>query len=204
MLKKSPPKKSIFFKKAFALFSGSILAGFGLSLAINAGYGSATLAVLWQGVSVITNLSIGTASMVVSVIMFIFVWYYDKKQLHIGTIVYQLVYGYSIDFFNQYRMYFNNPYLNLIVMLIGVLLLSVGTGVYASANMGKGAYDAVCFAISNRCNIPLFKIRILGDFVCAAGGYLLGGTIGLCTVATIVIAGKTIQKTWKIMQTFYN
>ncbi len=53
----------------------------------------ATLAVLWQGISKTFHVSIGMASMIVAVIMIVFAFFYDRSQIHIGTIIYQLVYS---------------------------------------------------------------------------------------------------------------
>lgn len=50
---------SIFFKIAVIIL-GSIIAAYGITLAIGAGFGGATLAVLWEGVAYTFNITIGT------------------------------------------------------------------------------------------------------------------------------------------------
>ena len=51
--------------KLAILVIGSIIAAYGITLALYAGFGGATLAVLWQGVARTFHISIGTASFVV-------------------------------------------------------------------------------------------------------------------------------------------
>ena len=70
-----------------------------------AGFGSATLAVLWQGISKVTGMSIGMASFAVAVVMIVFVWFYDRSQIHIGTILYQVVYSGFVEIFSGVQRY---------------------------------------------------------------------------------------------------
>lgn len=59
-------------KKIIIIVIGSIVAAYGITLALYAGFGGATLAVLWQGISKTFHVSIGMASMIVAVIMIVF------------------------------------------------------------------------------------------------------------------------------------
>ena len=52
-------------KKIIYVVIGSVIAAFGIDLAIYAGFGGATLAVLWQGVSYVLHITLGQASFVV-------------------------------------------------------------------------------------------------------------------------------------------
>ena len=80
-------------KKLIIIVIGSIVAAYGITLALYAGFGGATLAVLWQGIAETFHLSIGMASFVVAVGMILFALIYDKSQIHIGTVLYQIVYS---------------------------------------------------------------------------------------------------------------
>ena len=48
---------------------GSMLAAYGITLALYAGFGGATLAIVWQGMSKTFHISIGMASLIVALIM---------------------------------------------------------------------------------------------------------------------------------------
>lgn len=48
--------------KLIIIVVGSVVAAYGITLALYAGFGGATLAVLWQGISKTFHVSIGTAS----------------------------------------------------------------------------------------------------------------------------------------------
>ena len=85
--------KTEWTKKIIIIVIGSIIAAYGITLALYAGFGGATLAVLWQGISRTFHISIGMASLIVAIIMIVFSFFYDRSQIHIGTIIYQLVYS---------------------------------------------------------------------------------------------------------------
>lgn len=101
---------SNFIKKLVIIVIGSIIAAYGITLALYAGFGGATLAVLWQGIAQTFHLSIGMASFVVALGMILFALIYDKSQIHVGT------------------------------------------GLYASASLGRGSYEAVTFALAEKNN----------------------------------------------------
>lgn len=81
--------------KTLMIVIGSIISAYGITLAIGAGFGGATLAILWQGLTNVTGMSIGTSSLVVAVAMIIFAFFYDRKQINVGTILYQIIYSFS-------------------------------------------------------------------------------------------------------------
>ena len=89
--------KREWIKKIAVIITGSVIAAYGITLALYAGFGGATLAVLWQGISGTFHVSIGAASFIVAVIMILFVLIYDRSQIHIGTILYQIVYSLCVD-----------------------------------------------------------------------------------------------------------
>ena len=107
--------------KIAVILAGSVLSAYGITLAMYAGFGSATLAVLWQGISKVTGMSIGMASFAVAVVMIVFVWFYDRSQIHIGTILYQVVYSGFVEIFSGVQRYPGIAWLNFLLMCAGVV-----------------------------------------------------------------------------------
>ena len=66
-------------KKIMIIVLGSMLAAYGITLALYAGFGGATLAIVWQGMSKTFHISIGMASLIVALIMIVFVFFYDRS-----------------------------------------------------------------------------------------------------------------------------
>lgn len=164
---KNNNKKTL--KKLAILVIGSIIAAYGITLALYAGFGGATLAVLWQGIARTFHISIGTASFVVALGMILFALIYDKSQIHIGTVLYQIVYSTCVDLF------------------------AVGTGLYASASLGRGSYEAVTFALAEKNHWQIKFVRMALDILVVVTGVLFGGKFGVCTLITVIISGPIIQ-----------
>ena len=194
-------------KKIIIIVIGSIIAAYGITLALYAGFGGATLAVLWQGISRTFHISIGMASLIVAIIMIVFSFFYDRSQIHIGTIIYQLVYSLCVDLFANAHVYSTHLWVNALIMLLGVMLFAVGTGVYAAASLGRGSYEALTFSLAEKNGWQVKAVRMILDIVMVLTGVLLGGKFGICTIVTIIISGPVIQftasKTKKIFKDIY-
>ncbi len=180
-------------KKLTVIVIGSVIAAYGITLAMYAGFGGATLAVLWQGISETFHISIGTASFAVAAVMILFAAVYDRSQIHIGTILYQVVYSLCVDLFAKCHVYSTHAWINFFIMLAGVVLFAAGTGLYASASLGRGSYEAVTFAIADKNNLPVKAVRMILDVIMVVAGVLLGGKFGICTIVTVIVSGPVIQ-----------
>lgn len=181
------------WKKIVVIVIGSMIAAYGITLALYAGFGGATLAVLWQGLSETFHMSIGMASFMVALGMILFVVLYDRSQIHIGTVLYQIVYSACVDVFANCHIYSRYVWVNFLIMLLGVILFAVGTGLYASASLGRGSYEAVTFALAEKNNWQVKIVRMILDIVMVVVGVLLGGKFGICTIVTVIISGPVIQ-----------
>ena len=167
-------------KKLVIIVIGSIIAAYGITLALYAGFGGVTLAVLWQGIAKTFHLSIGIASFIVALGMILFALIYDKSQIHVGTVLYQIVYSTCVDLFASCHVYSTYRWLNFFVMLLGVLLFAVGTGLYA-------------FVLAEKNNWQGKIVRMALDILVVIIGVLLGGKFGICTIITVIISGPIIQ-----------
>ena len=186
-------KNDKLLKRILIIIVGSIIAAYGITLALYAGFGGATLAVLWQGISKTFHISIGMASFVVALVMILFAVIYDRKQIHIGTVLYQIVYSLCVDLFAKLHIYSRYMWINFFIMLAGVILFAAGTGLYASTSLGRGSYEAVTFALAEKNNWQVKIVRMILDVIMVVTGVLLGGSFGVCTIVTIIVSGPVIQ-----------
>ena len=186
--------------KLLIVVIGTAIAAFGMDMAIHAGFGSATLAVLWQGMAKTFHITIGQASFIIAAAMVLFCWFYDRSQIHMGTIIYQIVYSVCIDLFAPYINYGGLRPINFLFMILGLIIFSLGSALYSAADFGKGSYEALTFAFVNKNGFSIQRVRIVLDIICVSGGALLGGKIGLCTVATILLSGVLLQQFVKLLK----
>ena len=186
--------------KTLMIVIGSIISAYGITLAIGAGFGGATLAILWQGLTNVTGMSIGTSSFVVAVAMIIFAFFYDRKQINVGTILYQIIYSFFVDVFTKIQHYKIQHYtdikaVNFVIMLLGIAIFSFGTGLYSAADFGRGSYEAVTFSLAEKNRWKIKIVRMVLDIIVVIIGVLLGGKFGICTIATVLLSGPIIQAT---------
>ena len=187
------PASQGLLKKLGIIVVGSVIAAYGITLAMYAGFGGATLAVLWQGLSKTFSMSIGMASFVVAAAMVLFVLFYDRRQIHIGTVLYQIVYSTCVDLFANCHVYSETMWINFLIMMLGVVVFAVGTGLYAAASLGRGSYEALTFALAEKNNWQVKIVRMVLDILMVVAGVLLGGKFGACTIVTVMISGPIIQ-----------
>ena len=76
-------------RKIIIIVIGSIIAAYGITLAMYAGFGGATLAV-----------------------------FYERFQIQIGTILYQVIYSFCVDLFANTHVYSIHVWVNALIMLL--------------------------------------------------------------------------------------
>ena len=70
----------------------------------------------------------------------------EKNKYHCTWICYCCIWYHTCA---NAHVYSTQLWLNILIMLLGVILFAVGTGFYASASLGRGSYEAVTFSL--RC-----------------------------------------------------
>lgn len=187
-------------KKILLICIGSIVSAYGIDLAIHAGFSGATLAVLWEGIAKIFNISIGQASLAVAGIMILVCLFYDRKQINIGTLIYQILYGVFVDIFADCLFYSENVFINFVIMILGILIFAAGTALYSFADFGRGSYEALTFALVKKHGWNVKWVRTALDAGVVVIGALLGGKVGICTICTILLSGFCIQSMLQLLK----
>ena len=78
--------KAIPLHKIIRVILGSVLMGIGISFTIWANVGSDPMTVFWIGTAQKLSITVGQANIVVSLIILLFVFFMDKKQIHVGSL----------------------------------------------------------------------------------------------------------------------
>lgn len=184
---------NLLVKKVLIIIIGSIISAYGIDLAIHAGFGGATLAVPWQGLAKTLDITIGQASFIIAALMIVFCWFYDRRQINVGTILYQVFYSLFVDIFADHLWYGDSLYIQLTMMVIGLIIFAFGTALYSYADFGRGSYEAVMFSLAEKNHWKIKNVRISLDAGLVVIGVALGGQFGLCTILAILISGNMIQ-----------
>ena len=178
-------KKPLNLKPKFWTFLylclGLALFGLGEGLLIVSFTGASPWSVLAQGISLNVNLSIGTITLFISLIVLIF-WLPLKQKPGIGTILNALIIAMMIDICIKFVPTPENYISQLILAIVAVFTVGFGGGIYLVANLGAGPRDGLMVGLQKKTNMPIAAVRAFLEISVVTVGWYLGGTVGLGTL----------------------
>jgi uncharacterized membrane protein YczE len=179
------------------LLLGLYLVGLGLAMMIHTGLGVPPWDVLSQGVQVQTGWSFGFSAIVISAIVLL-LWIPIKQQPGIGTVINAIMIGPFADLNEPLMPELDGWLANLLWMVLGLLAVALGAGLYISANLGAGPRDGLMVGLTRVSGWPFWIIRTIGESLVLLTGWLLGGTVGIGTALFAVAIGYLMQISMKM------
>lgn len=184
-------------KRAGTLLFALPIMGIGVALCLKAGMGTDMYTTFQQGVSIHTNLNIGTVNLLMNAsILFLFL-FIDLKKVGVGSVIFSLGIGPSINVCEK-LISISLPgdmslYMNLFIMLIGIIFISISLAWYMQIDLGFQALDLMILTISRICNKPYGFGYMFFSGILFVGAFLLGGTIGIGTIINSLFVGKLVD-----------
>jgi uncharacterized protein len=173
------------------LLIGLWLFGTGEGLIVLAGLGNSPWTVLAQGVSVQTPLSIGVATILISAIV-VAAWGLLREMPGLGTVLNAVLVGIAIDVTLEVVPSPTGVW-RALALLGGIALVSLASGLYLTARLGPGPRDGLMTAIVRRTGRSFRLVRVTLELSALLIGALLGGTVGIGTVAFALLIGPGVQ-----------
>lgn len=173
------------------LVLGLWLFGTGEALLIKSTLGVSPWTVLAQGISLQTKLTIGLATFLTSVIVLTF-WIPLKEKPGLGTILNAVIIALAIDVMLFILPSSENLWINFSEVILGVLLVGLGSGLYLTCNMGPGPRDGWMTGLHKKTNVSVGKVRLLIEVTVLTIGWFLGGTVGIGTVIFASLVGYSV------------
>ncbi len=171
------PKFSTFFFLCFGLS----LFGLGEGLLIVSFTGASPWSVLAQGISLNVNLSIGTITLLISIVVLL-LWIPLRQKPGMGTILNALIIAIMIDLCVKYVPTPSNYIYQLILAGISVIMVGIGGGIYLVSNLGAGPRDGLMIGLQKITNFPIAVVRATLEISVVSIGWYLGGTVGVGTL----------------------
>jgi uncharacterized membrane protein YczE len=172
---------------------GLLLYGFSDGLLVRANLGLDPWDVLQQGLSRTFGLEIGTWSIIVGAFVLL-LWIPLHQRPGIGTLSNIVVIGLAI---NVTVSDFPAPkllVLRYVVLAVAIALNGVATGLYIGAELGPGPRDGLTLGIAAR-GLSLRLVRTSIELTVLITGWLLGGTVGIGTLAYALLIGPITHMT---------
>jgi len=168
------------------------LFGAGEACLVASGLGNSPWTVLAQGVSIHTPLSIGTATVAISLAVLL-LWFPLRQLPGLGTVANAIGIGLAIDATLLVLPDDPGHGAGLLLVAAGIGLISLGSGFYLTAALGPGPRDGLMTGLHRRTGVSLRLARASIELSVLLAGWVLGGTVGIGTVAFALAIGPGVQ-----------
>ena len=195
-MKDAPLLKGPLAPRVVALFAGLVLVAIGIVAMLESELGLPPWDVFHLGVADHTGLSIGVASVIVSLVVLGVGWAAGAppgfgtfaNAIVIGLVIDRLLQIPSVDAWSTLPI---GGRLGLVAG--GILLFGLGSALYIGGGFGAGPRDSLMLAISRRTGRRIALVRGAIETVVLVAGLLLGGVVGVGTVAFVFLIGPSIE-----------
>jgi len=175
------------------LYAGLVLYGFTSASMIRAGLGNAPWDVLHQGIARHLGITIGTATIAVSVLVLL-AWIPLREKPGLGTLSNAVIIGLAQ---NLGLALVPDPHAmagRIALMTAGVAANAVATAMYIGAHLGPGPRDGLMTGLHRRTGRPIWLVRTVLEVSVVVLGFLLGGNLGVGTLLYAAAIGPLVQR----------
>lgn len=191
--------KKLFIVRILMMIAGIIILGFSIAVLKLALLGNDPYTGMLFAIADVTPISYPLWQIIFGIIFFIVQLLLGRHLIGVGTIINAFTIGYIVDFSYRFILVpaFGQPEefpIQLITLIIGMLICSVGISLYQKADLGVSPYDSLSLIADERLKkIPYFWCRIVCDGTCALVCFLLGGIVGIGTLLTAFGFGPLVS-----------
>jgi uncharacterized membrane protein YczE len=154
--------------------------------------GNSPWTVLAEGVAVQTPLAVGAATVAISFVVLL-MWIPLRQRLGSGTIANAIVIGVAIDVSLLWLSEPSGLAARYAFVAAGIALVGVGSGLYLTCFLGPGPRDGLMTGVSRRTGLSLRLVRTGIEIAALTTGAVLGGTVGVGTLAFALLVGPAVQ-----------
>lgn len=176
------------------LFGGLFIFALAMALSLRCNLGAASWAVLHDGISRRTPLSIGVATQTVGFLMIGVSWLAGVRP-GFGTLANMIMVGLYLDLILWVDIIpLADPYpLRVAMLLAGIAMLGLASALYIKAGFGAGPRDSFMLAVHRRTRLRIGKVRWMMEVSAVVIGILLGGAFGVGTIIFAMLVGVAVD-----------
>lgn len=193
----SAPRRLV--RRSAQLLIGLFLYGVGIAFLVRSDLGAAPWDVLTLGIEQHVPLTFGTISVIVSFLVLL-LWIPLRQRPGIGTLANALLIGPFVDLAFLAIPETNLLWLQIVFMLTGIVTIGFATGLYIGSRFGPGPRDGLMTGLHRVTGRPIWSVRTVIEATVVLLGWLLGGIVGVGTVAFALMIGPICQY---FMRIFY-
>lgn len=178
-------------RRATQLLVGLWLFGASVALLVRADLGLDPWNVLHQGISGRTGQSIGLVVIAVSVVVLV-LWVPLRQRPGVGTLANVVLVGLSLDLTLVILAAPTDLRWRVAYLVVGIVGNAVATALYIGAGLGPGPRDGLMTGLAAR-GVSIRVARTCIEVTVLVAGWLLGGTVGVGTVAFAMSIGPLVH-----------
>lgn len=180
-------------RRTTQLFAGLVFYGLGMALMIESRLGLTSWDVFHQGLSRVTGLSFGWVVILLGVPILV-LWIPLRQRPGFGTVANLVVIGFVVDGALATVPAPAPVWLRIGYLVAGIVVIGLGTGLYIGARMGPGPRDGLMTGMVARFpRLSIRLVRTVMELSVLGLGWVLGGTVGIGTLAFALSIGPLAQ-----------
>jgi uncharacterized protein len=172
--------------------------GTGEALLVASHLGNTPWTVLAQGVSRHSPLSIGAATLAISIVVLVG-WLPLREVPGLGTIANAVVIAVAIDVMLKVLPEPTASAGRLAEVAAAIGCIGLGSGLYLTTWLGPGPRDGLMTGIARRTGRPIAVVRLSLELSALVAGYLLGGRVGVGTVVFALTIGYAVAAAMRLL-----
>lgn len=181
------------------LLIGLFLYGFSLAMMIRATLGVSPWDVLGQGSALQTGLPFGVMTNIIGLVVLL-LWIPLRQKPGVGTVLNVLLVGPSAEVGLAVLGEPDALWARILLFAGGLVLLAVASGLYIGARYGPGPRDGLMTGVHRRFGLPIWFVRTGIEGTVLLLGWLLGGPVGVGTVAVVLLIGPLVHLTLPLFE----
>jgi uncharacterized membrane protein YczE len=174
------------------LVIGLVLYGVSMALLVRATLGVMPWDVFHQGLTRHIPLTLGQVVIVTSVAVLL-LWIPLRQPPGLGTVLNAVVIGLVVDPVLTWVTEPSSLGARIALAATGLLLNALATAMYIGAQLGPGPRDGLMTGLALRSGRSIRLVRTAIEVAVVVVGWLLGGVLGVATVAYAVLIGPLTQ-----------
>lgn len=179
-------------RRLLQLYVGLTLYGVSSALLVRSGLGLEPWGVLHQGIAERCGLTIGVVSIIVGALVLL-LWIPLRQRPGLGTVSNVFAVGIAMDSTLALVPDVRGLAAEIPLLAGGILLNGVATGLYISARFGPGPRDGLMTGLHRVTGRSIRLVRTSIEVAVVVTGFLLGGSLGVGTVAYALAIGPLAQ-----------
>ena len=190
-------KQKRFTRDVAVVTLSTLMIGAATCCYVRAGLGGDSVAVFLEGLTHALGISLGAASWLLNIVLLTLGFLAARRHMGWTTVFGCVFTGLFVDLADALL----DPVFGLstalwyrgMIFLAGLLLLTEACALMIRFCPGMSIMDAIVTRLSERTGISFRTIRILIDTIMMFSGWLMGGMVGIGTVAAVLCTGPLIQ-----------